>query len=225
MTPAPRLVLVHGWGFDAGCWDRLRAALDGLGAETVDLGFFGRPRRPRLERGRPLVAVGHSLGFLWLLRRRPFPWRGLVAIAGMPRFTRGDDYDVGVAPQVLGRMRARFAQAPAATLKDFRVRCGRAEDNGEDGVSPQGPMDVARLADGLRWLAEWDQRPVLDAEAAPVLALAAGDDAILPPALSEAVFAGRPETALHRTDEGGHALPLSRPEWCAAHIRAFVEAL
>jgi pimeloyl-[acyl-carrier protein] methyl ester esterase len=219
MTAPPSLVLVHGWGFDAEVWEPFRRALGGLATETVDLGFFGRPLRPALKGRGPVVAVGHSLGFLWLLSQRPFPWRALVSVAGMPRFTRAGDFSEGVAPRLVARMAARFAVEPAATLEDFRARCGCA-----DGAPAEG-MDVGRLGEGLRWLAEWDARPALADEAAPVLALAAEDDAIVPPALSEAVFGGRSGTVLHRTGKGGHALPVTRPEWCAAHVRAFVEDL
>lgn len=216
---APCLVLVHGWGFDAEVWRPFRRALTGLEAETVDLGFFGRPRAPALDGRGPLVAVGHSLGFLWLLRQRPFPWRALVSIAGMPRFTRTEDFRQGVAPRVVARMAERFAAEPSATLADFRARCGLADALAADG------MDLDRLGEGLRWLAEWDARPALAEDSGPLLALAAEDDAIVPLGLSEAAFAGRPGTAFHRSADGGHALPVTRPEWCAAHVRAFLEGL
>lgn len=214
----PTLVLVHGWGFDARVWDPLRRALGGLRTQTVDLGFFGRARDPDPGGGEDVVAVGHSLGFLWLLRRRPVRWRALVSIAGIPRFTRAPDYDHGVDPRVLARMRARLGRAPAATLADFRARAGAPDGQALTGV------DAARLADGLAWLAEWDARGELAADGAPLLALAAADDAIVPMRLSEAVFAARPGTAWRRASHGGHALPLSRPEWCAEEIRAFVAA-
>jgi pimeloyl-[acyl-carrier protein] methyl ester esterase len=219
MTAAHCLVLVHGWGFDAEVWRPFRRALGGLATETVDLGFFGRPLTPALEGRGPVVAVGHSLGFLWLLREHPFAWRALVSIAGMPRFTRAKDFSHGVAPRLVARMAARFAVEPAATLAEFRARCGCA-----NGARVRA-MDVGRLGEGLRWLIEWDVRPALAGEAGPVLALAADDDAIVAPALSEEVFGNRPATVLHRAEGGGHALPLTRPDWCAAHVRAFVEGL
>lgn len=220
---APRLVLVHGWGFDAEAWRPLERALGGLETQVVDLGFFGRPRMPAFDNSKPLVAVGHSLGFLWLLRERPFPWRALVSIAGMPRFTRGPDYPHGVGARLLLRMRARFAREPAATWRDFLARCGcPLEAGGKRGASE---MDVDRLDEGLSWLAEWDERRALAREGAPLLALAAADDAILPAALSEAVFAERPGTAFHRADAGGHGLPVTRTDWCAARVRAFLESL
>jgi malonyl-CoA O-methyltransferase len=220
---APRLVLVHGWGFDVEAWRPLERALGGIETQAVDLGFFGRPRIPAFDQSKPLVAVGHSLGFLWLLRERPFPWRALVSIAGMPRFTRGPHYPHGVGPRVLRRMMARFACEPAATWRDFLARCGCPREAAGEGRSSE--MDVDRLGEGLRWLAEWDERRALARESTPLLALAAEDDAILPAALSEAVFAERPGTAFHRAEGGGHALVLSRPEWCAARIRSFLAAL
>ncbi len=212
-----KLVFVHGWGFDAGLWRDLCAELPEFDAETVDLGFFGRPREAK-PNGDAVIAVGHSLGFLWLLQRRPFSWRGLVSVSGMPRFTKAPDYRFGIDPRLLEATIARFAEAPAETLADFLARCGAAGGTG-------GGADTARLAEGLAWLKEWDARAALDSESAPLLALYAGDDAVVPKALSDDIFAGRRGTARAVAPEGGHVLPLSRTRWCAERIRDFAGRL
>ena len=88
-----QLVLVHGWGFDSGVWDPLRALMGNTVTRVHDLGFFGHPAEALPEStaitGAPVVAVGHSLGFMWLLHHRPFAWDALVSVCGMPRFTAG----------------------------------------------------------------------------------------------------------------------------------------
>jgi pimeloyl-[acyl-carrier protein] methyl ester esterase len=210
------LVFVHGWGFDSSLWESVREELRDLECETLDLGFYGRPAAAR-PNGRT-VAIGHSLGFLWLLHERPFPWRALVSISGMPRFTKAADYRCGVAARLLDSMIARFAGAPQATLDDFFARCGTTA------AAPDG-ADCRRLAEALLWLKDWDARDSLAAERVPLLALYAADDEIVPKELSEDVFASRPETVLGASPGGGHALPLSRPKWVASHIREFVGRL
>jgi len=207
----PLLLLVHGWGFDAGVWAPLRQAL-GDAVETVawDLGFRGAASRPAVPQGRPVVAVGHSLGLLWLLRERPLAWRALVSINGFPRFTRADDFPQGVAPRLLDRMIARFGEAPQAVYADFMGRCGVAAPDTEG-------LAAEALADGLRALASWDQR----AGATVDLVLAGRADPIVTEAMTLAAFPRSPV----EWQDGGHLLPLTAPDWCAAKLLAFLETM
>ena len=212
-----KLVFVHGWGFDAELWRDLRAELGEFESQTVDLGFFGQPRQAEAN-GEAVIAVGHSLGFLWLLRERPFDWQALISISGMPRFTKAPDYRFGIDPRILEATIARFAAAPHETLADFFAACGAGGGNCSG-------ADWARLAEGLHWLKSWDARGALESETAPVLALYSGDDAVVPKALSEDIFADRRGTARAVTESGGHVLPLSRSRWCAGQIREFAGRL
>lgn len=195
------LALIPGWGLDARLWQPLRALLPDC--VIIDM------HAPQLP-DTPLVAVGHSLGFAWALRQ-PARWRALVAIGGFPRFTRADDFPHGTPPRLLARMQARFAEDPETVHRDFLRRAGAAP-------VPMG--DAAALAEGLRWLAEWDERPALAGLTVPLLALAAADDAIVPEAMARDSFS----EAQMRAD-GGHALPLTEPEWCARRIHDFLAAL
>ena len=208
---ASLFVLVHGWAFDAGLWDSVRSALPGE-AVTVDLGFYGPPVLPAIPTDRPIVAVGHSFGGLWLLHERPFAWDGLVLINGFPRFTEGEGYAPATPRRVLDRMIARFDAAPLAVTADFRRRCGFDAE-------PPSTLDPARLGEALRALCDWDAREAL---AAPLLALAGAQDPIVPPAMTD--------QALHGFDldwhpEGGHLLPLTAPGWCAERLTAFAARL
>src|ERR1700735_2932938 len=97
----PVLLLVHGWGFDAGFWDPVQERLGVDAVVAWDLGFFGAPSRPPLPEGRPVVAVGHSFGLLWLLHHRPVAWRALVSVNGFACFTRRKDFPEGMVPRLL----------------------------------------------------------------------------------------------------------------------------
>ncbi len=212
-----QLVLVHGWGFDAKVWDPLCDLLGDTVTRVHDLGFFGHPMTAHPDAGTPVIAVGHSLGFMWLLRQRPFPWDALVSICGMPRFVSATDYPLGVAPRLLERMAARMKREPQATVDDFRHRCGV-------GTAPEG-LDGLRLNEGLDWLRQWDLRDHLAAETVPLLALGGEEDAVVPWALTEGIYGGRPETTLHCAPRGDHGLPQTQPQWCAEHLRALVSRL
>jgi pimeloyl-[acyl-carrier protein] methyl ester esterase len=211
---SPILLLVHGWGFDASFWAPMRAALDGIECVAWDLGFLGSPSYPALPSDRPVVAVGHSFGFLWLLRERPVVWQTLVAINGFPRFVAGDDFPQGVPPRVIDRMIGRFAETPEKVYADFLGRCG------VDHPRALG-LDHKTLADGLNGLRHWDGRSRIAALGPVDLALAGRADPIAPMSLTESGFAG---TDI-RWHESGHLLPLQAPAWCAAQLRGLYGSL
>jgi len=203
----PVLLFVHGWGFDAGFWDPVQAALGDYESFAWDLGFFGAAARPALPEGRDVVAVGHSFGALWLLHERPVAWRALVAVNGFGCFTRREDFPAGNAVRPLQRMTAQFGAAPGAVVAEFRVRCGCT-------AAAPGALDGAALLDGLRAVAEWEERP------APVdLALCGRADPLVSEAMSIASF---PADVMEWHD-GGHLLPLEDAGWCAARVRALLE--
>ncbi len=197
------LLFAHGWGFDAGLWDALRAALAEWPSLAIDRGYFGAPLETPPDG--PVVAIGHSLGALRLLLAPPPGLRALVAINGFDRFAGG----AGVAPRVIGRMATRFGEAPRAVLAGFRARCGDA--------TPFGPFDAERLGADLAMLRDADGR---DARfPLPLLALDGGADPILPAALRSASFGHAARLRRVTYEGGGHLLPATATEWCAAHIR------
>ena len=198
------LVFVHGWAFDAGFWDPVRTELDDLASAAVELGFRGRGLEiPNLEE--PLVAIGHSLGFLWLLHERPFPWTKMIAVNGFPRFVDGGGFTPGVPAGTVEGMIAGLDQTPSRVVENFLALCGGGE--APDDLNPD------RLRDGLNWLLRWDARAAMKDE--NVYVLAGRGDPIVPEAMTEHAFAGRPI----RWHGGGHLLPLTDPKWCANKIR------
>ena len=198
---APLLVLVHGWGFDASVWTPLREALDGVETIAFDLGFYGHPRRPALpaDGSRRLVAVGHSLGLLWLLHERPFAWRGLIGINGFPRFAAAADFPEGVPAPILDRMASGLCRSPRRVVEDFLIRSG------------------GRKA--------WDARATFAFDPGPVLLLNATADAIVSEAMIRAAIRGRNGAEPSWRRGGDHLLLLSDPEWCALRIGAFLAEL
>ncbi|PKO83303.1 MAG: alpha/beta hydrolase [Betaproteobacteria bacterium HGW-Betaproteobacteria-11] len=207
--------LLHGWGYDATLWDAVVARLAGQRIETLELGYFDKKKsalaaRRDKAREEAWIAVGHSLGALWWLAEEDAGWDALVIIGGFPRFTSTADFPAGVPPRVLERMRRRFAENPAAVLDDFRRTCGAP--------GPMLPADLRPLAEGLDYLAQADGRARLAQRADDIHLLASRDDAIVPLAMSETAFAGLPGGQRHVCDDGGHALPFTRPEDCARLI-------
>ena len=82
--------------------------------------------------------------------------------------------------------------------------------------------DVSRLTEGLDWLMTWDEQARLRELRCPILVLAASDDAIVPPEMTRAIWGSDAPVWSRR---GGHALPLTRADWCSAAISRFVASL
>ena len=201
----PLVILLHGWGYDASFWQPLIDALPDMECLAWDLGYFGAPSF--LPPDREAVAVGHSHGAQWLLRQRPFDWRGLVSINGFSRFAAAPDLPDGVPLAQIDRLSASLEEDPLGCLTGFRQRCG-------DMTPPPAGPDVARLQESLERLRDWDERPAL-----PDLVLCGEADKVVPAPLSRALF----PKAVTRWHAGGHLLPQQDPDWCAGEIRTWLK--
>ena len=193
-----RLLFLHGWGFDASIWHKVRAALEPIETIAWNRGYFGSPVQPQVDT--PFIAIGHSLGSLLLAADPPPGCSGLIVINGFDLFAG----EGRVAPRTLDLMRRRFADAPESVLDTFRLRAG--------GQNHEGPIDQVQLARDLDRLATHDAR----GKAQPLLVLHGDEDPVLPPAMRATVFPGAPRATLAG---GGHLLPVTHPESCAEHIR------
>ncbi|MFD0987683.1 alpha/beta fold hydrolase [Methyloligella solikamskensis] len=201
-------VLVHGWGFHPGIFDALAERLEG-DVTRVDLGFVsGGPDEalgPSDTWPEEAIAIGHSLGVLWLLHERPDSFRALVSLQGFDAFAS----HIGRA-KVAG-MRKALKRDPYGLMRMFWKSCGAEPFVAEDA------LNVDRLGEGLDWLMEWDASAAREAMKAPILPLASRDDPIVPEAMSAAIWRDPVEWA----DLSGHLLPARHPEWCAERIMGF----
>jgi pimeloyl-[acyl-carrier protein] methyl ester esterase len=207
------LVFVHGWGFNAGMWSAVLDHLPDAEVTLVDLGFVRGGARGSYEWPKDAVAVGHSLGVLWLLHeaggRGARGFRGLVSIQGF------DCFSCHIPRARTAAMRRELKRDAGATLHAFWRGCGT------DDFAPDQALDVHRLDEGLGWLMDWDVRAAKASLDAPTLALAARDDPVVPEAVSRAIWG---DDNITWSPDGGHVLPLRRPDWCARHVLDFAHA-
>jgi len=204
------IVLIHGWGFHAGIWSDVVGHLGDARVTLVDLGFVSGGPPGKAEWPEDAIAVGHSLGVLWLLARGQGRFKGLVSIQGFDRFCPH------VAPSRVAALQRGLESDPDATMQAFWRSCGAP------GFALPQSLNVPRLQEGLEWLMHWDAREAKEGLDCPVLALAAKDDAIVPPAMSEAIWGGK---SLVWSPDGGHVLPLIHPRRCAKHVLEFANSV
>lgn len=213
MSRAPFFLFAHGWSWDAGIWDAVRAAMPDAQTAVIERGYLGTvPSWPTVPAG--YIGVGHSAGLLDLLGNRPPGCGGLVAINGFTCFSQAPDFPFGMPTRVLDRMLLRLEADPAATVSAFRTRCGAA-----DGFS--GMLQPDRLEQGLRALRDDDGRTGAALSELRLLALAGRHDPIVSPDLTAASF---DPGAIRWNENAGHLLPLTDPNWCARQLMEFAGA-
>ena len=204
-----RFVLVHGWGFHAGIWNEFARHLPDAEIACVDLGFIRGGPKGVSDWPEDSIAIGHSLGLLWLLKRGQGRFRALVSIQGFDCFSCHIPKS-----RVLG-MQRNLKRDADVTLRAFWQACGT------EPFTPKDALNVETLATGLDWLGSWDTRAEKAALTCPTLALASRDDLVVPPSMSETIWNGN----VIWSDSGGHVLPLLRPGWCASQVIDFAHAI
>jgi len=223
------LVLLSGWGVDAGIWQPLADHWPKEVTVTAPdwPGYGGRS--PLVSDGNlealaeamtdalpaDAIWVGWSLGGLLaaaLLAHLPPP-RGLVQLGIGARFCHPE----GVSARALTAFRRAFARDPGATLAHFR----RWQLGGEP--DPRGAhrrllelidghADAATLATGLGWLADLDGTRALAEAPCPARRLVGHRDPLLAPA----TIAGA-DCVL---EQAGHCPMLTRPDALAEALIA-----
>lgn len=193
--------MVHGWGHDADMWQPLMDAMPDHDFTTVELGFTGKPIRTDLP-DEDCIVVGHSLGSLWLLKHWQDNFKGFVSIGGF------DCFFAHVPEKTLAQMKRNLARNAEAQMAGFGSACGL------DGAY-SAKRDEKRLAEGLEWLSQWDERD--RRLKIPVLALAAKDDVIVPPKMTKAIWGDD----VGWIEYGGHSLPLTKPAIVKEKIESF----
>ena len=216
-----RILMVHGWAFGPWIWrpmnGRLRDLLtiSELELSCVDLGFFGDTE---LEFGHFDLAIGHSLGLLWLLQSSRVSFDRLISINGFTRFSAAEDFQCGWPHRIIQRMRKRLAQDAESVSANFIEKSGATEWFNRDSISDT--CDVERLDWGLEALINGDGREQWSKFHGPRRAIAATKDQIVSQEQTNQCF---PDGDIQWLKSNCHCLPLKFPEICAALVRELIE--
>ncbi len=212
-----RCLAVHGWAFGPSVFDLM---VEELGKheptwewEFVDLGFWGKGNTPE---GNFDLAVGHSFGLMWLLEQDAVSFDRLVSLAGFSRFVGNRTFRAGVHRRLVAQMQRELLTCPAKLVERFWDECGRS--GMVFNCKCENP-DRERLNWGLEALKSYDRREQWDDLALPAsrrLVVAATEDPIVSPALTNACFGGG---SIEWVESNSHLLPMAKPVQCASLIR------
>jgi pimeloyl-[acyl-carrier protein] methyl ester esterase len=240
----PDLVLLHGWGMNAGVWARTVDELnDQFRVHCVDLPGHGEsaPCAPYtldalvdvLADALPkrLIVCGWSLGGLaalaWSLRH-PGQVERLVLVATSPRFVQGDDWEYGLDTAVLNDFADELARDPRRALDRFVLlqaqgdaRAGQVLRCLRECMTQARAPQAHALAAGLGILATTDLRPALRRVAQHALIIHGLCDRIVPCAAARYLESALPSARLRGYDRSAHAPFVDQPAAVARDIREF----
>ena len=247
----PDVVLIHGWGMNAGVWAPLAASLEErYRTHRVELPGHGRSDYAKEASSlaawaaavchavEPLVTgdvtwIGWSLGAQVAVRAAldaPEAVARLVLVAGTPRFVRANDWPHAMAAATFEQFAASLAADPAATLERFLALQVRGDEQAGDTLrwlrrevrERPRPRDAA-LNDGLRLLLETDLRPELRRLRQPSLWLLGERDTLVPADMGHELEALHPEADVLVIRGAAHAPFLSHPVRSISLMTPFLE--
>ena len=200
------LVFVHGWGFDASFWDGVLEHLPkDISTTMVDLGYTGQQNIPEIL-PKNAIAIGHSLGVMWLLKNMKNP-QALISFSGFDCFFKHIPLDI------TSNMRENLDQNLDAQMNGFYKACGSTYGN--------VTFKKSLLKEGLSFLencnAEQDLKPLT----CPIHAMASEGDIITPLSMMKTIWSPYNLIIVKGAD---HALPLNKPESCATYIKGLINA-
>ncbi|MCP4934331.1 MAG: hypothetical protein GY927_09035 [bacterium] len=202
------IVFIHGWGLNGSIWRQIIAHMPEFDTSKIELGFVGEAATGPQAIPDNAMIVAHSLGVLWALRYLPKQPTGFISICGFDRFSppvpRGD----------LLIMKRGVKKNSMAQMSHFWRSCAIAP------FAEAEQLNQSALIEGLDWLMNWDGREGRQGLRCPVHVLAAANDEIVSKRMSCNIWG---EEKIIWSPSGGHALPLTRPKWCADQIRQFIE--
>lgn len=213
-----RLLFVHGWGYSSSFWQKLQNNLKEYHSETIDLGFIGKNTdkncnlKSILNLQEKYIAVGHSLGFLYLLKNFSFRFKYYVAINSFARFSRDPTFPKGVASRVLDRMSRGLSTDSNLIMKQFYQQCGQV-------VNFLPSFNIEELQKGLEFLKFGDVRSIIPQIRNKLTVIASKKDPVVNETMTIQSFQ---ECNYLWLDDDTHILPLSKTNACAEIIRELI---
>jgi len=230
------VVLLHGWGMNAGVWEPLLPRLVG-GWQVILVELPGHGESDHVDGDiddwagalldvvpQDAVWLGWSLGATATLAAAtlaPERIRALILAGGTPRFTQTSGWECGMRPDLLERFAGELFSSPERTMLRFLGLQVRGADNEREtlrqlksAVSERPQADTPALRSGLDLLLQTDLRARLPGLCVPSLWLYGEKDTLVSAATAHHVRRLQPQARTRLITGAGHAPFLSHPAQC-----------
>ena len=236
------LVMVHGWGMNAGVWmpflphleNRWQVTLielPGHGeSDPVDGDIHDWAAACLDAAPRHATWLGWSLGAMVTLAaatRAPHRIDGLLLAGGTPRFVREEHWQCGMETELLTNFADGLFASPQKTMLRFLGLQVRGSDNERatlkqlrEAVTQRPETQLASLEQGLRLLLETDLRPLLGELSLPTAWLYGERDTLVSAETASHLAHLLPAAETRVIPGAGHAPFLSHPGDCLEVLEA-----
>ena len=185
-----RIIFAHGWGFDKNFWTDTINEFCIERYYLLDFGYTGQRNIPVISQSLPLIGVGHSLGFAWLLKNLRNP-TCLISVSGFDCF-----YNIHHRKSI-EKMRMNIQRNKLAQMRAFHKMAGTKSFTCQN-------YEERFLMEGIDNLLTWNYRERLNSLTVPVFAIASENDKIIPVNTAKNIFQN---CNLKITSGGNHVIP------------------
>ena len=201
----PRVVFAHGWGFDKTFWVDTIKKFNIYDYYLLDFGYTGNRDIVNICQTEPLIGIGHSLGFAWLLQNLE-NLVCLISISGFDCFFR--IYD----SRDIENMRKNLIRNKQVQMRFFHKKAGTKFVSFPN-------FEEEYLVEGMKHLQTWDLNHRLNSLNIPVFAIASQNDKIVPLSYSKRIFEN---CNLKIVSSGDHVIPINNPSDYFEFIRGIL---
>tara|TARA_B100000035_G_scaffold270613_1_gene244996 strand:- start:269 stop:892 length:624 start_codon:yes stop_codon:yes gene_type:complete len=188
----PRVVFAHGWGFDKTLWVDTIKRFKINDYYLLDFGYTGNRDIVNICQTEPVIGIGHSLGFAWLLQNLESPVC-LISISGFDCFFRIYDW------RDIEAMRRNLTRNKQKQMRVFHKKAGTK-------LTSVPNFKEKYLIEGLNHLQTWDLNHKLNSLSVPIFAIASQNDKIVPLCHSKRIFEN---CILKIISRGDHVIPMN----------------
>lgn len=219
----PLYIFAPGWSYGPELWRKVASYFPEEDSLCLDLRKGHKETIQEISvfierfHTRPIVGVGHSMGFLWLLEYGASFITHWVSINGFGCFGANETFPEGISPRYLMRMKRRLDDDSRKVIKDFRLKIG---DHSSHDISMDTGKCVSGLREGLELLEKSDHRIYIINHMPHLLRIEGRNDPLLSENMQHASFNGQGE--LYQIENGGHVLPLTHPQKCLELMACFL---
>ncbi len=241
------LVMIHGWGMNSAVWAALVEPLSaryrlhlidmpGHGHSAYDPGYTDLDRWvDAVMQVAPENAVwaGWSLGAMLAQRAAlnyPQRVRGLVSIAGTPRFVQDANWTHAMQPDILRGFAADLRKDHGQTLDRFLLLQAHGDTEVRkllrplrEGLGSRPQPDDRALKLGLDMLMNVDLRTDLTSLHCPMLWMLGRRDRLVPVAVAEDLQDMLPQAQIHIFQHAAHLPMLSDQVRCLELLQGFID--
>jgi pimeloyl-[acyl-carrier protein] methyl ester esterase len=209
------LVFCHGFGFDVHFWHRLAPCFD----NQLKCSFFRGNGIISQEKVSNRVGIGHSLGFLKLIRLHQMgvAFKSIIGLQAFNTFLGNGESLRQKRTREMTFMRRSFIENPIKAMTSFYTRSG---------IDNSYQQTLLTTINSQETIADFDllETTVRLPKEIPILIVGANDDVIVPKELIMDNFSKNKNVTIQFLEKGQHQLGYTQEDLISQIVKGFINA-